>query len=448
MKLSAKYLLMRWPALMLSVLLACEPVAFAQYEAPIPPPPDNAPAQARPAFSQPELDQMLAPIALYPDPLLSQILMAATYPLEVVEAARWSRANPSLRGEDAVRAVQQSDWDPSVISLMAFPQILQMMDEKLTWTERLGDAFLAQEQQVMGTVQNLRQKAYVAGNLRTNEQVRVEQEGQIIIVEPASPEIIYVPYYDSNVVYGSWWWSDYPPVYWAPWPDYYYNSGFAWGVGIVITTGFFFGDCDWHHHHVNVVNVNNFYYHRAEHDKRHAPGIWHHEPEHRRGIPYLDASLRQRYGRESASPEARHEFRREERPAFSKRGESGNRQTEGGSAIVLPARPADRRLEHGGIHEKRNAEIRPGTERRQEPRTDERGGQVRPSVPREASRPAGETRPHASEDKSHGTNVRNNAVHERELHERSESAGRGQTGTPAQRAPDNAAGDGRMQHPR
>src|SRR5512142_1269857 len=153
--------LLRCSALMFSMLLVCNQVSFAQYEGapPPPPPPAGVSTPAQPAFSQPELDQMLAPIALYPDPLLSQILMASTYPLEIVEAARWSRANPSLKGDDAVRAVQQRDWDPSVKSLVAFPQILQMMDEKLDWTERLGDAFLAQEAQVMDTVQNLRQKA-------------------------------------------------------------------------------------------------------------------------------------------------------------------------------------------------------------------------------------------------------------------------------------------------
>src|SRR5437016_583291 len=135
-----------------------------QQAAPIPPPPQHVPKQSWPAFTQQELDQMLAPIALYPDSLLSQILMASSYPLEVVEAARWSKANPNLKGNQAVQAVAQNSWDPSVKSLVAFPQILMMMDDKLNWTERLGDAFLAQQQQVMDTVQNLRQKASAAGN--------------------------------------------------------------------------------------------------------------------------------------------------------------------------------------------------------------------------------------------------------------------------------------------
>ena len=135
-------------------------------------------AQNRPAFSPEELDQMLAPIALYPDSLLSQILMAATYPLEVVQAARWSRANSQLKGQDAVRAVEPMDWDPSVKSLVAFPQILHRMDEQLDWTQRLGEAFLEQEPHVMDAIQGLRQRAERAGNLRSNEQMRVIAAGR------------------------------------------------------------------------------------------------------------------------------------------------------------------------------------------------------------------------------------------------------------------------------
>jgi hypothetical protein len=175
---------------------------------------------ARPAFRQQELDQMLAPIALYPDALLSQVLMAATYPLEVVEAARWSRANPGLTGDAAVRAVDGMNWDPSVKSLVAFPQVITMMDQKLEWTERLGDAFLGQQAQVADSVQGLRQRAASLGNLRSNEQLVVEQRGPVYIVQPANPQVVYVPYYDPNEVYGAWAYPSYPPVYWAP-PAYY-----------------------------------------------------------------------------------------------------------------------------------------------------------------------------------------------------------------------------------
>src|SRR5712692_1470634 len=240
----------------LLVLLVSASVAFAQ----TPPAPRNA------AATQQELDQMLAPIALYPDSLLSQIFMASTYPLEVVEAARWSKANPGLKGEDAVNAVGERDWDASVKSLAAFPQVLAMMDQQLEWTARLGDVFIAQEPQVMETVQSLRQKAYAAGNLRSTEQAYVVQQGDAFAIEPAAPEVVYVPYYDPRVAYGSWWWPAYPPVYWAPWPGYYvypgFAAGFAWGVGITVGSGFFFSACDWRARHVTVVNVTNVVVHR------------------------------------------------------------------------------------------------------------------------------------------------------------------------------------------
>ena len=178
------------------------------------------PREEVPLFSQAELDQMLAPIALYPDQLLSQVLMAATYPLEVVQAARWSREHPGLQGQEAVRAVDDRAWDPSVKSLVAFPDLLAQMDADLDWTERLGDAFLAQQQQLMDTVQSLRQRAYDAGNLRSAQQVQVVREREVIYVRSAYPDVIYMPYYDPFTIYGSWWWPHYRPVYWAPWPSY------------------------------------------------------------------------------------------------------------------------------------------------------------------------------------------------------------------------------------
>ncbi len=275
---------------------------------------DQPPPQ--PQFSQQELDQMLAPIALYPDALLSQVLMASTYPLEVVQAARWSRANPDLKGDQAVKSAQQNNWDPSVISLTAFPQILGMMDEKLDWTQRLGDAFLAQQPQVMDTVQGLRQKAMAAGNLQSNDQVQVNQQQQqgqpIIVIQEATPQVVYVPYYNPTLVYGPWWWDAYPPVYWNPWPGYYhrpgYNSGLYAGVGISVGGGFFFGNVDWHQRRVNVVNVNNYYY-RNYYNTHPRPsvggnstpfpnrGAWQHDPDHRHGVPYANAALQQQFSR-------------------------------------------------------------------------------------------------------------------------------------------------------
>jgi hypothetical protein len=271
-------------------------------------------AQERPAFSPQELDQMLAPIALYPDPLLSQILMSATYPLEVVQAARWSRANRHLQGQDAVRAVESMDWDPSVKSLVAFPQILHRMDEQLEWTQRLGEAFLEQEPHVMDAIQGLRQKAAAAGTLRSDEQMRVSRQDGNILIEPARPQVVYVPYYDPAVVYGPWWWPAYPPVYWGPPPGYYawpaYAPGFFWGTGIAVSWGFFFGHADWHHRHVKVVHVNHY-----QHAHR-VPVKWQHDPVHRRNVPYRYTASRQPFGQhpgvrgdDRGRPDARHDTR-------------------------------------------------------------------------------------------------------------------------------------------
>ena len=243
-------------------------------------------SQDAPTFSQQELDQMLAPVALYPDGLLSQILMAASYPLEVVEAQRWALANPSVMGNAAVQAVDQNNWDPSVKSLLAFPRILQTMSAKLDWTQRLGDAFLGQQQQVMDTIQSLRQKAYAAGNLVSNTQERVSVvDGQISVL-PINPQMVYAPYYDPAVVYGPWWWPQYPPIAWSPWPGYAtidgFGPGFMWGAGVVLAADFLFGSFDWNAHHVNV-NYDHFHDGGAH---RGGMGLWEHNPNHRQGVRY------------------------------------------------------------------------------------------------------------------------------------------------------------------
>jgi hypothetical protein len=223
-------------------------------------------AQSPRSYSQPELDQMLAPIALYPDALLSQILMAATYPEQVSEAARWSRANAGLQGDDAVRAVQYQPWDPSVQSLVAFPQVLARMDENPGWTRSLGDAFLMQQAQVMDAVQQLRRRAQAAGNLQSSEQMYVQQQGQNIMLQPATPQYVYVPYYDPLVVYGPWWWPAYRPVAWAPWPGYArpyragVSAGFWWGTPVGLSFNFFFGNFDWHQRQVRVAHPSAYYF--------------------------------------------------------------------------------------------------------------------------------------------------------------------------------------------
>lgn len=337
MRLFTKQLIARFLILLLSAQ-----VAFAQDYAPPPPgnPPPPPPDAGQQIFQQQELDQMLAPIALYPDALLSQILMAATYPLEVVEAARWSRANPGLSGEQAVNAVAQYNWDPSVKSLVAFPQIIQMMDQKLDWTERLGDAFLSQQPQVMETVQQLRSRAYTAGNLTTTDQIRVVPREQYIVVEPVNPQVVYVPYYDPTVIYGPWWWPAYPPVFWAPWPGYRVyrpgiTIGFFFGSGVFLTANFFFGGCDWPERHIHVTQVTNNYFNYNTYVTRQTTiynnvttvntvtggtaVAWRHDPGHRAGVPYRDPNLRQEFARSAASDQGRRYFRGYNRTPFADR---------------------------------------------------------------------------------------------------------------------------------
>ena len=172
-----------------------------------------------PTFSSEQLEQIVAPIALYPDALLAQVLMASTYPLEVVEAARFAQANPSLEDKALDDELQQRSWDPSVKSLVSFPQVLTMMDEKLDWTQKLGDAVLAQQKDVMDAVQRLRAKAQAEGNLKTTEQQKVIVEEAppsggttVIVIEPANPQVVYVPTYNPTVVYGAWPYPAYPPL--------------------------------------------------------------------------------------------------------------------------------------------------------------------------------------------------------------------------------------------
>jgi hypothetical protein len=216
-----------------------------------------------------------------------------------------------------VRAVQERNWDPSVKSMAAFPQLLSMMDEKLDWTERLGDAFLAQSSQVMDSVQGLRQRAYAAGTLRSTDQYKVENRERVIVVEPARPDVVYVPYYDPYVAYGGWYWAGYPPVYWAPWPGYAYRPGFVgfrFSVGINIGHGFFFGAFNWPQRHVTVVNVNSFYYPRVVHRTVVVNQVWHHDPMHRRGVVYRNPQVRHEYTRVNA-PQVRREYPQHTRPS-------------------------------------------------------------------------------------------------------------------------------------
>lgn len=249
-----------------------------------------SPAEGDGYFSQAELDQMLAPVALYPDTVLTHVLIAATYPLEVVQAARWSRNNRHLKGEDAVRAVEHMNWDPSVQALVAFPELLARMDRDLDWTQRLGDAFLMQEEQVADTVQYLRSDAYASGRLRSNDHVRVVRETEYIYIEPARTRVVYVPYYDPRVVYSHWRWSSHPPVYWSRPSGFRLSVGFYWGSGYRVHSGFYRSSYHWSKRQVVVVN-HHHHHHRHFRSGRDVVRYkdarrWKHDPSHRRGVDY------------------------------------------------------------------------------------------------------------------------------------------------------------------
>jgi hypothetical protein len=212
-----------------------------------------------------ELQQLVAPIALYPDALVSQILAASTFPEQVVEADRWAQAHPDLKGDALGQAVDQQSWDPSVKALTAFPSVLGNMGKNISWTSSLGDAYYNQQQDVMDAVQAMRQRAQQAGNLKTTEQQTVTTQGSTIIVEPASPEVVYVPAYDPWMVYGG------PLAAWPGWyayPGIWYDGpylSFGVGFGIGSFGGYGWG---WHHwgtdwHNRTVIYNHNTYYSRS-----------------------------------------------------------------------------------------------------------------------------------------------------------------------------------------
>jgi hypothetical protein len=275
-------------------------------------PPAGAQEEEDYRFRKEELVQMLAPIALYPDSLIAQILMASTYPLEAVEAERWLRDNQALQGDALSEALREKPWAPSVKSLCHFPDVLIAMSEKLDQTRKLGDAFLAQEQEVMGTIQELRQKAREQGTLQTTAEQKVIVEREIVRIEPASPQVVYVPVYDPYYVYGSWWYPAYPPYYWY-YPRHHFASGVYFGFGprIFIGSGIFsWVWFDWQVHRIHIDVPKTFFFHRhrvrPSQDRLH----WRHDPRHRRGVAYRDRRTGERFGlptlrRRSSSPETR-----------------------------------------------------------------------------------------------------------------------------------------------
>ena len=247
-----RYTSLRILACLIATLLVVPPGLIAQQ------------AEQAAVFKQEELDQILAPIALYPDSLIAQILMASTFPLEVVQGDRFAKQNANLKGDALTKALESQSWDPSVKSLVNFPQVLTMMSEKLDWTQKLGDAFLAQQKSVMDTIQSLRAKAQAAGNLKTTKEQTVIVEQKIIKIEAASPQVIYVPTYNPTVVYGAWAYPAYPPYYYYP-PGYVATTAavsFASGVAMGAAWGYAWGNTNYNGGSVNInnsqnININN-----------------------------------------------------------------------------------------------------------------------------------------------------------------------------------------------
>lgn len=342
----------------------------------------------QPVFKTEELEQLLAPIALYPDSLLAQIFMASTYPLEVVQADRWVKQNKDLKGDALAAALEKQPWDPSVKSLVNFSQVLAMMSEKLDWTQKLGDAFLAQQKDVMAAVQNLRKKAAEAGTLKTTKEQKVIVEKEAIVIESASPQVVYVPTYNPTVVYGTWAYPAYPPAYYYP-PGYVAGTALvSFGVGMAVGAawGYGWGHCDWHGGDVDIdVNRNTNINRNIDRGKyatqyQGGRGNWQHSSEHRKGVSYRDQGTAQKYNRASTNEAVK------SREDFRGRSEPGRQDLAGRGGD--PARGRQDAGQRGGLGGQ--AETRDISRGGTDPSRDRQGAGQRGSVEgRPATREAG-----------------------------------------------------------
>src|SRR5213593_4064997 len=261
-----------------------------------------------PKLASGEVDSLVAPIALYPDPLLAQTLAASTYPLEIIQLQQWMDRNKNLQGKALADAVAKQPWDPSVQSLVEFPDVVQRMAGNIQWTTDLGNAFLAQQSAVMDAVQRMRAKAQGTGNLKTSAQQVVKTETvssgkQVIEIQQANPDVVYVPSYDPQVVYGPP-----PPAYpYYPYtyPGYVPGTALAWGAGIALGAaawgawGGSWGNCDWNHGDVNINNNNNFNKNVNRNVNRGQAGQgnkWQHNSQHRGNAPYGNRQTANKYG--------------------------------------------------------------------------------------------------------------------------------------------------------
>ena len=286
---------------------------------------DVATSADKPAFKQEELEQILAPIALYPDSLLTQMLMASTYPLEVVQADRWAKQNKDVKGDVLTQALEAESWDPSVKSLVNFPPVLAMMSEKLDITVKIGDAFIGQQKQVMETVQALRAKAQETGNLKTTPEQKVVVENQVIVIEAADPQVVYIPTYSPTVYYATWPYPAYPPAPYYP-PGYVAGKALAFTAGVAVGAawGYAWGHSNWGRGDVDIdinrnanfnTNINRSKYQanlQARNTSiKNGQGSFQHDASHRQGVAYRDQKTAGQFGRATPADaaKARESFR-------------------------------------------------------------------------------------------------------------------------------------------
>src|SRR5438045_260781 len=272
----------------------------------------NTDAEQAPTLPNDQLDSLVAPIALYSDPLLAQTLAASTYPLEIIQLQQWMDKNKNLQGKALAAAVAKQPWDPSIQSLVEFPDVVQRAAGNIQWTTDLGNAFLAQQSDVMDAVQRMRAKAQGTGNLKTSAQQVVKTETvpsgkQVIAIEQANPEVVYVPSYDPTVVYGAA-----PPAYpYYPYtyPGYVPGTALAWGAGIALGAaawgawGGSWGNCDWNGGNVNINNNNNFNKNVNRNVNRGQAGQgnnWQHNAQHRGNAPYGNRQTANKFGGQGA----------------------------------------------------------------------------------------------------------------------------------------------------
>jgi hypothetical protein len=229
------------------------------------------------------------------------------------------RSNKDLKTEDALKFAENKDWDPSIKSLVAFPDVLRRMSDDVDWTQRMGDAFLSNEDAVMDAVQRLRKRAYATGNLEKAQHISVEQDDNNIVIEPAEERVVYVPVYDTRVVYGNWWWPEYPPVYWNYPSSYTYVSGFYWGPSIYIGPTYFYSSCQWRDRRVVVIDrrthyVGNPHFYTGRSIVRYdGARQWQHNPVHRHGVAYYNNNLRDTYGSRHESYQNARDYREQHR---------------------------------------------------------------------------------------------------------------------------------------